>query len=379
MEYSSSKKIGLLAWNEFQARFYLGILALGSHFHLIINRRRHNHGEVEKMQRLVPIAQQQLIDSCALISLDGKYDVLVFQTPFPGIHLFKKSRLVSLQYGLAKEPHNYGDWRAFGDLALCMGPYSVDRIAPFCQAISVGNLSLDAYVARKDFFRDSCMELLPSFVAGRKTVLYVPTWGDLSSIDIYTEAIAALQSFYNVIVKLHHNTYLLEKKRLQNTIKLLPVALHTKACELHALIDLADLVVSDYSGVIFDALLHDKPVVLLDIPEPLSSAKLDKNSLEWCHRNEFGLNVATPAALHGAIDELLNSSNNRNKSAKEWQQRLFDFGEKSSERAAAALMSVARGLFQPDSIKIEKREQLKKKYRRKNSIMVRLMNKFFKR
>lgn len=379
MKASSSKKIGLLAWNEFQARFYLEILALGSHFHLIINRRRHNRSEVEKMQRLVPIAQQQLIDSSALLALDGEYDVLVFQTPFPGIHLFKKSRLVSLQYGLAKEPHNYGDWRAFGDLALCMGPYSVDRIAPFCPAISVGNLSLDTYVAQKDFLRNSCIERLPSFVEGRKTVLYAPTWGDLSSVDIFAEAIADLQSFYNVIVKLHHNTYLLEKRRLQNIVKFLPVASNTQTCELHALIDLADLVVSDYSGAIFDALLHNKPIVLLDIPEPLASAKLDKNSLEWRHRNEFGSNVATPAALHGVVDDLLNSPNDCNKSAKEWRKRLFDFGEKSSERAAAAMLSVATGFFQPDAIKIEKRQQLRERYRRKNSIMARVINKFFKR
>lgn len=330
------------------------------------------------MQRLVPAAQQRSVDSSALPALDGEYDVLVFQTPFPGIHLFNKSRLVSLQYGLAKEPHNYGDWRAFGDLALCMGPYSVDRISAVCPAISVGNLSFDAYVARKNSLKNSCIESLPPFLIEKKTILYAPTWGDLSSIDIYADAVAALQGAYNVVVKLHHNTYLLEKSRLQTIVTCLPVALNAKNCDLHALIDLADLVISDYSGAIFDALLHDKPIVLLDIPTPLNSVKLEESSLDWCHRNEFGLSITTPAALHDAIDTLLNPLTDYNKYAQKWRQRLFDLDSQSSERAISAIISISTGAFKNDDALIERRKQLKEQYRQKNGFLARV-KKFFRR
>lgn len=46
-----------------------------------------------------------------------------------------------------------------------------------------------------------------------KRILYVPTWGDLSSIDYYLDEVIALSRNYTVMLKLHHNTDFLEGER----------------------------------------------------------------------------------------------------------------------------------------------------------------------
>lgn len=314
------------------------------------------------MQRLVPAAQQRVVNNRAIHKLDGQYDVLVFQSPFPGVHRFEKTRLVSLQYGLAKEPHNYGAWRAFGDLALCMGPHSVDRIAPFCPAISVGSLPFEAYTAHKDVLRDACLGRLAPLLPGRKTVLYAPTWGDLCSLDLYAEAVAGLQDSCNLVVKLHHNTYLLEAGRLNAVRRILPMVMRAQGCDLHALIDLADLVISDYSGAIFDAVLHDKALVLLNTPEPLSSAKLDHNSIEWRHRSELGDVVQHPAELRNTVDRLLAASTDCNTRVSPWRERLFDLRPAPSARAAKALMAIASGDFERTASQALLRSQIQSQY-----------------
>lgn len=362
MSRALSPTVGLLAWNVFQASFYHGLLALDPAYQLIINRRRRNRDEVQAMQRLVPAAQPRVVDSRALHALDGQYDVLVFQSPFPGIHRFEKTRLVSLQYGLAKEPHNYGAWRAFGDLALCMGPYSVDRIEPFCPAISVGNLSFETYTEQKDALKDACLGRLTPLVPGRKTVLYAPTWGDLSSLDLYAKAVAGLQDTCNLLVKLHHNTYLLEDGRLHAVQRIWPTVRQAQSCDLHALIDLADLVISDYSGAIFDALLHNKALVLLNTPKPLSSAKLDHNSIEWRHRSELGQVVQHPDELRSTVDRLLAASPVCNIPVSPWRERLFDAYSAPSRRAAEALESVARRGIELTPAHLSTRSALKARF-----------------
>ncbi|RYZ83539.1 MAG: hypothetical protein EOP06_19785, partial [Proteobacteria bacterium] len=52
------------------------------------------------------------------VKLDGSYNAIFIQTPFPLVEKFNKSRLISVQYGLAKERHNYGVWRSLADLNL---------------------------------------------------------------------------------------------------------------------------------------------------------------------------------------------------------------------------------------------------------------------
>ena len=84
--------------------------------------------------------------------------------------------------------------------------------------------------------------------------------GRLSSIGDWLERVLDLSAHYNVLIKAHHNSI------KHNTISLqhLPPNVHILPEEdLFSLFCVADVLISDISGAIFDALMCELPVVLV--------------------------------------------------------------------------------------------------------------------
>ncbi|KQY13414.1 hypothetical protein ASD31_14745 [Rhizobium sp. Root482] len=72
------------------------------------------------------------------------------------------------------------------------------------------------------------------------------------------------------------------------------------------LMELADVVVSDMSGAIFDSLYCRKPLVLLSLGRDLEAhAKADPSALEIAHTDRIGPLVLEPQDLHDAVELML--------------------------------------------------------------------------
>lgn len=301
-------KIAFIGWNSFQFLYVKNLLEkiANSKFFVVKrvdgNEGLFTHDIVGNLNdRVVFISTNEITN------VDKTHDVIIAQTAFYGIEKIKNAKLVFLQYGYAKEPYNFGKWRALSNLTLVYGEYAKERIEKYTPAVSVGNPRFDKL--KNGNFYIECKKRYAKYIEkNKKTVLYTPTWGELSSFDLYIDEILALNKEYNLLIKLHHNTEMLEASRLKR-LKKYNINFFGKDDDILELITVSDIVISDYSGAIFDALYCKKPIVLLDIEinNLLKSKKIDLNSIEFDKRDILGIVVSTPKELHNQISKVVYS------------------------------------------------------------------------
>lgn len=140
--------------------------------------------------------------------------------------------------------------------------------------------------------------------AHKPVLLYAPTWGDLSSLPQWSEQVAALSKIGTVLVKAHHNS--LRDGQLDD-LSVAADVIDVSHVDLMQVLRLSDMMISDYSGAIFDGIMCEKPVVLLDVDgiEGKFGSKLDQSSLEMARRDELGVRVRSADALEVAVTRVL--------------------------------------------------------------------------
>ena len=296
-------EIAFIGWNPFQFNHVSVLLRAIPSSKFIIECRNDGQNllDLELLEefgdRVIRLPKNKVIE------VDGEFDVIVCQTLFDGIEKIKNTKIVMIQYGYAKEPHNYGTWRALADLNLTYGNYAKSRILPFSPTVSIGNPNYDIWENPnyKLTVYKKYSEILDS---KKKTILYAPTWGELSSIDAYGNAITKLAYKYNVLIKLHHNTSVFKHKRSSSDV-FESCIVFSEYSDILELLAVSDVLISDYSGAIFDALYFRKPIVLLSNPNALHSSKLDEHSLEYSRRLDIGTVVESASGLEQGINKAL--------------------------------------------------------------------------
>lgn len=191
-----------------------------------------------------------------------KYAVLIstwYRGPLSAAYNQDK-KLVRVMYGHAKDLWNYGPWSAFFDLVLAYGDYSQKYLSTYGNSTIVGNPKFDDWFSQKVSNRKIKTRLNPD----KKTILYTPTHAGLSSIPYLISDINKASLEFNIIVKVHHNTYLYEPNLLEPLKDNPAIILENDEADILPLLKVSDVVISDNSGAIFDAVLADKPLVLLD-------------------------------------------------------------------------------------------------------------------
>lgn len=164
-------------------------------------------------------------------------------------------------YGLAKNGWNHAAWNQKYDYILCYSDYTRNSLGLEQKTKVVGNPRFD------DWHKKTYARTLPEHLRldpSKPTILYAPTYGELSSLPHWAEKLSRLDGEYNVICKLHHGT--LYRKDEQATLKLTRRCLKniiSDNASTFALLERADYVISDNSGFIFDAINADKNVILL--------------------------------------------------------------------------------------------------------------------
>ncbi|BAV78134.1 hypothetical protein PCAU_5925 [Pseudomonas chlororaphis subsp. aurantiaca] len=196
-------------------------------------------------------------------------------------------RQVRFMYALGKYKHNFSSWNQHYDLILCFGPWQAERLRECCDAVTfqMGYPRYDAY------FRETSLQgQHPADLAldpAKKTVLWLPTWMELSSISRFADAMAGLCDRYNVIVKTHPLSAEADPEALKLLEQYPFTEVITRVYDNLTLFRCADYVVSDYGGTAFGALYLDKNLLLLNVPDAEQDALTGEESPDVLLRNDI--------------------------------------------------------------------------------------------
>lgn len=201
-----------------------------------------------------------------------KYTVFVFHTTIMEyMYDLPSQKKVRVMYGHAKDSYNFGPWSRYYDAALTYGPYSHKFMSNFTKSIIVGNSRFDDWFTGK-LMGPKIKDFQCNFDSSKKTLLYIPTHGNLSSLDIILPELKKITLEFNVIIRPHWLTEAVETERMENIRAIISqkeksMFFADNFFDLVELLSVADIIISDNSGAIFDAVLADKPVILVDFLE----------------------------------------------------------------------------------------------------------------
>lgn len=291
----------------------------------------------------------------------GKYEALVSVwekgvVSHPGGRELKK---IHVMYGCSKELNFVRPSHGIYDLALAYGERGKELLSTFTHTEIVGDAKFDPW------FRDAIdagelSALASTLDASKQTILYLPTHSDLSSIDFLTEELAALSKRYNIVVRPHYFTIREEPERMQ---KLERTGLHISFDDTSLLVALrlCDMVISDNSSALFDAILADKPVLAVDfLDEDYLDVEHSKrrlyrrgrmgpstysDSIEQRIKREGKVAVLTdPKDLDKKVIETLRDEEQFRTARKDIVRENYSFNDgRSGDRAAEAIRGALSG------------------------------------
>jgi hypothetical protein len=332
-------KIAFVGWNPFQFLHFRNVASLLPGASLLIEDRKGDQENFDFSQVAPPSATLIHRNPTEMRDIDGEFDILVCQTPFAGIENIRTSKIAMLQYGYAKEAHNFAPWRSFADVCMTFGDYASRKIEPYCPCVATGNPRYGEW--KSDSFHSSARQRYCHLIDPHKpTILYAPTWGALSSFNQFQEAISDLAKDYNVIFKIHHNSLLRGANSSAPTKSNYTINCDTRD-DIVELLAVCDLMISDYSGAIFDAIFCEIPVLLLDQEVEAYDSISDRYSIERERRNEIGARVSTPSDLAAAVHITLSRASKDNASISSLRANLFSTTGDPVANAAKVISDLA--------------------------------------
>ncbi len=280
------------------------------------------------------------LDTSELLALDGLVDVVFCMTPIHVLKLFKVSKVVALQYSMAKEIYQYGPWRIAADLNMMQGQYSHERVSGFCTSEIVGNPRYDG---------------CSSLEVGGGGLLYMPTYGDLSSLSHFVGALPTLPADLNIRVKLHHASEFKDKDLIEHLRRDPRVELIDGYANAMKDIARADVVVSDYSGAIFDALYLNRPIALLQPDVHQTILRTDAESIEIARAQDIGPVVASGTDFYDVIMRATLEKDAWKEPRERLRGQIFAHEGNSADKIITVVADLMSGAYQPPSAKRELR------------------------
>ncbi|HYP15624.1 MAG TPA: CDP-glycerol glycerophosphotransferase family protein [Opitutus sp.] len=196
----------------------------------------------------------------------------------------------------------------------------------------------------------------PQIPAGKKVVLYAPTWHDgLSSLPLLGSRVVDLlhagRSDTFVVIKPHPLVQQGKDPKLAPWMQTLRAAardrsdtylIENRGEDVMPWLNAADVLVSDASSVQLEYLALDRPLVLIDNPEHVTSPHYDPNGMEWKWR-DMGQRIGTADALPGAVSAALSNPRLGAERRAVYRERLFGnlLDGRSGERLARRVDQLA--------------------------------------
>ena len=200
--------------------------------------------------------------------------IVLSTTPGLDVYQWKRAKDVDFYVHIPHASSEITMYRMFGidyyDALLLSGDYQCEdvraleqmRNLPAKELVKVGIPYMDEMVTRLEK-----AEPLPEHP---RTVLLAPSWGSSALFGIYGGKIieVLLKTGYHVIVRPHPQSFASEKELMEDLMTKYPASEQlewNRDTDNFEVLRRADILISDFSGVIFDfSLVYDKPVIYTD-------------------------------------------------------------------------------------------------------------------
>lgn len=212
-------------------------------------------------------------------------NILLSTTPGLDVYQWKKSKEVDCYIHMFHAPNDVTLYRMFGidyyDSILVSGAYQEKDIRaleemrnlPAKDIHTIGIPYMDVMAERLQSVENQHAEETSQSVSGnctKRTVLLAPSWGPSAIFAVYGGKIIEklLSTGYHVIVRPHPQSFKSEKEMLDKLMAEFPESEQlewNRDNDNFEVLRRSDILISDFSGVIFDfALIYDKPVIYTD-------------------------------------------------------------------------------------------------------------------
>ena len=200
-------------------------------------------------------------------------DLVLSTTPSLDVFQWKRSKTASYYVHLPHMPNDITTYKMFGldfyDAVLLSGSYQEDEIRrlesmrsiPAKEIVLTGIPYLDKMKERLDSTsRDDITEK-------ERTVLLAPSWGSNGILTAYGASFieSLIKTDYRIIIRPHPQSFTSEKDLIDRLMKQFPESDRlrwNRDSDNFDVLNEADILISDFSGVIFDfALVFNKPVI----------------------------------------------------------------------------------------------------------------------
>ena len=200
-----------------------------------------------------------------------KANIVLSTTPGLDVYQWKRSKEVDFYVHIPHAASEITLYRMFGldyyDAILLSGEYQLNDIRnleairnlPTKELVKVGIPYMDVMLDR--YKKAGPVE------TDKRTILLAPSWGSSAILSVYGEDIikALLDTGHKVIIRPHPQSFKSEKNMINNLMEKYP---QSDKLEWNRDVDnfdvlrKSDILISDFSGVIFDfTLIYDKPVI----------------------------------------------------------------------------------------------------------------------
>lgn len=203
-----------------------------------------------------------------------KATMLLSTTPGLDVYQWKRSKDVEYYVHIPHAANDITLYRMFGidyyDAILLSGDYQVEEIR---RLETIRNLPAKELVKVGIPYMDEMLER--SRKAGPvqphpRTVLLAPSWGPSAILSVYGSKIieVLLKTGYHVIIRPHPQSFKSESELMTKLMETYPDSEQlewNRDRDNFEVLRRSDILISDFSGVIFDfALINDKPIIYTD-------------------------------------------------------------------------------------------------------------------
>lgn len=200
--------------------------------------------------------------------------ILLSTTPGLDVYQWKRSKDVSYYVHMLHGANEVAGYRMFGvdyyDALMLSGEYQVRdvrylesiRHLPAKDLVKIGVPYMDEMAQR--------LKVNPTIPVHERTVLLAPSWGESAILKKYGKKMidVLLETGYHIIIRPHPQSFSAEKELMESMMKAYPDSEQlewNRDNDNFEVLKRADILISDFSGVIFDfALVYDKPVIYAD-------------------------------------------------------------------------------------------------------------------
>ena len=199
-------------------------------------------------------------------------DVLLSTTPSLDVYQWKRSKDTSYYIHM---PHACSDvtlYKVYGidyyDALLSSGQFQIDQVR---ELERIRNLpEKDCRIVGLTYFDELKKRLDNSKKIKNDipVILVAPTWGVNSILNRYKEKIidALIRTGFKVIIRPHPQSWVSELDILNDIMNKCPDIEFNRDADNFDVLNKSDILISDYSGVIFDfALVFDKPIIYSNV------------------------------------------------------------------------------------------------------------------